>query len=475
MDHPMSAGIVRAHPTRMRSSSRLAGGALVVSFVAVAFAALAGCNNDAKTAWSCTQAEVPMGGNTTCTQDGNGDVPTHTMAFSYPCPPGSTNPDCPTTQPTALTSVNYLTDCVYVNDLPYCTLSSTQTAGGVDGNPPVPAGSGSGTGTSGNDTGATGTGTDTSGSDPNGSSMGTDTSGSASGSGTGTGTDTGGNPPGMGKSDSSNGGGNNGKGNGKGNQGNGNGNGGSANGGGGDTNGGGMPTCGGGDGKGGGYSCEKDDNGNKSCSGGASSCAPGTHPSACGACVSDDRDGDCIPPSEGGCWITGGGFIVTNDKDNFGGNAKPMKNGTIDGHWNHVDHATDQHALGRPEYIYCRDVDEPGPGGPGAKKGFNMNQIYFGGHAQWRENGTWSDGYWFDVVAEDHGEAGNLSAGPKSGVADSYHFTLRKIVDPKNLASGTTVYEKRGDLVGGNIQIHPSNGGHPAVQSPLPSWVALED
>ena len=36
------------------------------------------------------------------------------------------------------------------------------------------------------------------------------------------------------------------------------------------------------------------------------------------------------------------------------------------------------------------------------------------------------------------------------------------------------VYETKGDLVGGNIQIHPSNNGHPAVQSALPPWVSLQ-
>ncbi|HSO38757.1 MAG TPA: hypothetical protein VLT33_39780, partial [Labilithrix sp.] len=138
---------------------------------------------------------------------------------------------------------------------------------------------------------------------------------------------------------------------------------------------------------------------------------------------------------------------------------------------------TGNHALGRPEYIMCRTTEGAGPGQPGGKKGLVANQVYFGGHAKWRTaaDATWSDGYWFDVVAEDHGEPGNTSAkGGGAHDADSYHFTLRKMDDPTAKVSGAIVYETRGDLTGGNIQLHPSNGGHPAVSSPLPAWVSLE-
>jgi hypothetical protein len=233
------------------------------------------------------------------------------------------------------------------------------------------------------------------------------------------------------------------------------------------------------------WTCTKDDKGNKACVS-TPDCATGTHAAACGACVDDsDASSDCVPPTEGGCWITGGGFIegaslvpaaAADGKDNFGGNAKPMKKGGVSGHWNHVDHGTGNHAKGRPEYIMCRVTDGPGPKQPGGKKGLVSNQVYFGGHAQWREAAaaTWSDGYWFDVVAEDHGEPGNTSAIKNGAMPDSYHFTIRKMDDPAAKVSGAVVYETRDDLRGGNIQIHPSNGGHPAVSSPLPVWVSLE-
>ena len=233
------------------------------------------------------------------------------------------------------------------------------------------------------------------------------------------------------------------------------------------------------------WKCTKDKKGDKSCVS-TPDCATGTHASACGACVSDsDGASDCVPPSEGGCWITGGGYIVgaslvpaaaADGHDNFGGNAKPMKKGGVSGHWNHVDHGTGNHAKGRPEYIMCRVTDGPGPKQPGGKKGLVANQVYFGGHAQWRNaaTATWSDGYWFDVVAEDHGEPGNTHALKNGEMPDSYHFTIRKIDNAAAGASGTVVYETRDDLRGGNIQIHPSNNGHPALSSPLPAWVSIE-
>lgn len=232
------------------------------------------------------------------------------------------------------------------------------------------------------------------------------------------------------------------------------------------------------------WKCKKDKKGTIECES-APDCASGSHPSSCGACVDDGDSSDCVPPSEGGCWVTGGGFIVADSvvpaapadgHDNYGGNAKPMKKGYVSGHWNHVDHGTGNHAKGRPEYIFCRHVDEPGPGQPGGKKGLTSNQVYFGGHAEWREaaTGAWADGYWFDVVAKDHGEPGSQPSAKNGGMVDTYHFTIRKMSDPAAQTSGAIVYETKGPLIGGNIQIHPPNNGHPATSSPLPAWVSLE-
>ncbi len=85
------------------------------------------------------------------------------------------------------------------------------------------------------------------------------------------------------------------------------------------------------------WTCHGDKHGKHTCE--RTQCVPGTHPSPCGACVPDGGDDcDCVPPKDGGCWVTGGGFVTTSGRDNFGGNAKPRKDGTIQGQWNHVDH-----------------------------------------------------------------------------------------------------------------------------------------
>ena len=225
-----------------------------------------------------------------------------------------------------------------------------------------------------------------------------------------------------------------------------------------------------GGGGGGGFTCD-DTGGRRTCES-TPTCTPGTHVDACGACVSDSAPPSevCTPPASGGCWVTGGGFIVDADgHDNFGGNGMPMKDGRIRGEWNHVDHGTGDHAHGDVQYLVCRTVaNEPGPGQPGGKKGLISNQVYFGGPARWQIAGAWNDGYWFDVMAEDHGSKG------RSSLSDYYHFTIRLKADPLKALSGAVVYDTEGPLVGGKIQLHPANGGHPYAASSLPSWVLLQ-
>ena len=103
-----------------------------------------------------------------------------------------------------------------------------------------------------------------------------------------------------------------------------------------------------------------------------------------------------------------------------------------------------------------------------------MNQVYFGGPAEWRSNGTWASGYWFDVVAKDHGEPGSVPHAKNGGTPDTYHFTIRLMDDPKKEVSGAIVYETKGVLEGGNIQMHPPSNGHPYTPMALPNWVAFE-
>lgn len=193
-------------------------------------------------------------------------------------------------------------------------------------------------------------------------------------------------------------------------------------------------------------------------------CQPGAHAAPCGACVPDGTTTDCTPPSEGGCWVTGGGFIVENaSKDTFGGNGMPMRDGSVRGEWENVDHATGDNLHGTVNYLFCRVVPGPGPGHPnGPQHHFDDNQVYFGGPGRYFVNAAWADGYWFDVVAEDHGEPGRQ---------DTYQITIRTYA---NGQAGNVVYQASGLLAGGNIQLHPPNAGHPASQSTLPSWVQLQ-
>jgi hypothetical protein len=201
-------------------------------------------------------------------------------------------------------------------------------------------------------------------------------------------------------------------------------------------------------------------------------CDPGSHPAACGACIPDSNttDGDCIPPSSGGCWVTGGGFIEPAASNvSFGGNAMPMKSGAVRGQWESIDHASGGNLHGEASYLVCRHVNEPGPGNPsGPQHNFDINQAYFGGDARW--NGT--DGYWFDVMVEDHGEPGNASSHKAGVTPDYYHVTVRQMLGAAQ--SGQVVFDAEGELVGGNIQIHPPNGGHPYSSSTLPPWVSYQ-
>jgi hypothetical protein len=143
-----------------------------------------------------------------------------------------------------------------------------------------------------------------------------------------------------------------------------------------------------------------------------------------------------------------------------------MKDGTVRGEWENQDHATGDDAHGQATYIFCRTVPGAGPGHPnGPQHNFDVNQAYFGGPARWMAAGaSWADGYWFDVVVEDHGEPGR---------SDTYQITVRQYAGPTT--SGAVVFQTSGTLAGGgNIQLHPPNPGHPGSQSTLPPWVQLQ-
>jgi len=185
-------------------------------------------------------------------------------------------------------------------------------------------------------------------------------------------------------------------------------------------------------------------------------CTPQCEDVTCDVC----HDGQ--PPSDGGCWVTGIGYLIDADgRDNFGGNGMPMKSGRIRGEWEHQDHGTGDKLHGAVGYLYCRHVDEPGPDVPKA----TANQAYWGGTGRWyTPTGDWQEGYWFDVMAEDHGEPGKT---------DEYYFSVRKM--DASGAVGAVIYSTGGVLAGGNFQIHPPNDGHPFTAGMLPTWVSLQN
>ncbi len=465
----------------------------LIWIAAVAATAFACSRAEKKDAWSCSMLAVPGGGErVTCVASGLG-----TTDGPYTCGASDGRAECPSSEVYLAYQVAVFVGggtsdglpggtsdgppggiCDYCPECTGCGGGTTDGGGSSSGGTSSSSGGTSGTTTSG---GTTSGGTSSSG---NASSSGSSSgNASSSGSSSGNASSSGGASGNASSGNASSSGGSTGDGGGytghgppssssggasSGGNGNGGGNGGGQGNGGGSSSG----SCGGTDHSGGGWHCETDGGGNTTCTK-PPVCLPGTHPSACGACVPDGTTTeDCKPPTEGGCWVTGGGFVVDADgKDSFGGNGMPMKSGTIRGEWEHQDHGTKSKAHGKVKYLVCRHVAGPGPGNPGGKnKGFDINQVYFGGEARFFTGGAWADGYWFDVVAEDHGEPGNISA--HKGTADHYHLTLRKVTGANQ--SGTVVYETKGDLVGGNIQIHPANNGHPYTPSALPAWVSLE-
>jgi len=198
-------------------------------------------------------------------------------------------------------------------------------------------------------------------------------------------------------------------------------------------------------------------------------------------CVTIDVPGDSLPPEEGGCWVTGiGTFGKGATRDSFGGNAMTMKDGSVRGEWQHVDHFDVTGAQkngqnlfhGQVEFIHCARY--PTLSGPEVPKA-DPNYATWGGHG--RYNGV--DGYSFVVEAFDHGEGGIFF--------DRYTITVRDpsgaVVLAADGASSNDInngnrdtscrddaaittaeldwVREMGCLSGGNLQIHPPNAGHP--------------
>ena len=153
-----------------------------------------------------------------------------------------------------------------------------------------------------------------------------------------------------------------------------------------------------------------------------------------------------LTPPPGLCWITTGGFQnagqTAGSKDyTFGGNVGPPPRGS----WEVIDHNNGDNFHSNDVAITsCEVVNRTGPGQPGGKKGFTINQANFAGTG--RLNGV--DGYPFTGYVQDAGEPG----GKKGNDPDVFSIT---VTDP---VTGVVVFEATGELDGGNVQIHPPTG-----------------
>lgn len=153
-----------------------------------------------------------------------------------------------------------------------------------------------------------------------------------------------------------------------------------------------------------------------------------------------------VTPPKDLCWITTGGFQnageVAGAKDyTFGGNVGPPPRGS----WEVVDHNTgDNFHSNDVQIVSCEVINLTGPGQPGGKKGFKINQASFEGTG--RLNGV--DGFVFTGYVQDAGEP----HGKKANDQDFFSITVR---DPGTLE---IVFEASATLDGGNVQIHPPTG-----------------
>lgn len=147
----------------------------------------------------------------------------------------------------------------------------------------------------------------------------------------------------------------------------------------------------------------------------------------------------------GVCWITTGGFTAAvidagNGKMSFGGNVGPPPSGALEV----IDHALGLNFHSNDvEIVECLDIGTTGPGQPGGKKGFAIDKATFAGTG--RVNGV--DGFCFTGYVIDAGEP----QGRKDNDSDQIGV---EITD----CSGGIVYANSGELIGGNVQIHPPVG-----------------
>ena len=150
----------------------------------------------------------------------------------------------------------------------------------------------------------------------------------------------------------------------------------------------------------------------------------------------------------GTCWITTGGFHnsggTSGSKEyTFGGNVGPPPSGS----WQVTEHDAGNVRLFHTNDVHitdCIEITGTGPGQPGGKKGFVINQAFFEGVG--RLNGV--PGFPFSGWVVDRGEP----SGKNGNDTDEFYIKVD--------VSGTSAdpFETQILLDGGNVQIHPPTG-----------------
>ncbi len=198
------------------------------------------------------------------------------------------------------------------------------------------------------------------------------------------------------------------------------------------------------------------------------------------------------------CRVTGGGQIENMEIDevwaSYGFVGQPFaahddKPWYVDGQWNHIDHLTGAHFHAPVDYLHCYYEDDiAGPDvpdhfpdvpegllpAPGPKNEFNKARI---GGAEGKltdDDGVHLDCTW-EVIIYDVNEPGIHRDGYKIDVTCPDGATLSNEASSDacdlepltgHIGSGNIdgqPYSPIGCVKSGNIQIHPTNNGHPCI------------
>ena len=149
------------------------------------------------------------------------------------------------------------------------------------------------------------------------------------------------------------------------------------------------------------------------------------------------------------CWVTTGGFfnagVTSGPKQcTFGGNVGPPPSGAFEVNFHDGIYDGFKFHTNDINIVRCEDRGSTGPQQPGGKKGLEVDTLLF--ECTGRLNNT--TGFTCDGFLLDAGEP----QGKKANDHDQIQMTVYD-------AAGAVAAVCEGELDGGNVQIHPPNGG----------------